>query len=111
MCPHLRNDLVRPAFAFCHHGICHNMSSRDMSYSYRQSAADAKQRAAHSKDPSIKIAFEHVAAFWLGLAEQLDWIDRGEVSAPRRKIIAKSAYSQTYVRTPTAVRKVVARQP
>jgi len=30
---------------------------------YRQSAADAKERAAQAKDPSIKIAFEHEAAF------------------------------------------------
>ena len=47
---------------------------------YRQRAADAKQRAAQTNDPSIKIAFEYEAAFWLGLAEQLDWIGRQEVS-------------------------------
>ena len=48
---------------------------------YRQSAADAKERAAQAKDPSIKIAFEYEAAFWLGLAEQLNWIGRKEVSS------------------------------
>jgi len=54
------------------------MSSRaDM---YRQRTADAKERAAQAKDPSIKIAFEYEAAFWLGLAEQLDWIGRKEIS-------------------------------
>ena len=47
---------------------------------YRQRAADAKQRAAQEKDPSIKIAFEHEAAFWPGLAEQVDWYGRKEVS-------------------------------
>jgi hypothetical protein len=73
------------------------MSSRaDM---YRQRAADAKQRAAQAKDPSIKIAFEHEAAFWRALAEQLDWIGREEVSPPRRKIIAKPLHRQTYVRS------------
>jgi hypothetical protein len=54
------------------------MSSR--ADTYRQRAADAKQRAAQTNDPSIKIAFEYEAAFWLGLAEQLDWIGRQEVS-------------------------------
>jgi hypothetical protein len=47
---------------------------------YRQRAADAKERAAQAKDPSIGIAFEYEAAFWLGLAEQLNWIGRKEVS-------------------------------
>src|SRR5215467_11036927 len=53
------------------------MSSRA---DYRQRAADAKQRAAPAKDPSIKIGFEHEAAFWLGLAEQVDW--NGRKKAP-----------------------------
>jgi len=66
---------------------------------YRQRAAAARHRAAQAKDPSIKIAFEHEAAFWLVLAEQLEWIGREEVSAPRRKIIAKSVHRQTYVRS------------
>jgi hypothetical protein len=54
------------------------MSSR--ADTYRQRAADAKQRAAQTNDPSIKIAFEYEAAFWFGLADQLDWIGRQEVS-------------------------------
>src|SRR5215470_1609253 len=53
------------------------MSSRA---DYRQRAADAKQRAGQAKDPSIKIGFEHEAAFWLGLAEQVDW--NGRKKAP-----------------------------
>src|SRR5262252_3908827 len=39
-----------------------------------------QQRAAQAKDPSIGIGFEHEAAFWLGLAEQVDWNGRKEVS-------------------------------
>lgn len=72
---------------------------RQIAADYRQRAADAKQRAAQAKDPSIKIAFEHEAAFWLGLAEQLEWISREEGSPPRGKIIAKSVYRQTHVRS------------
>src|SRR5262249_23482604 len=68
--PHLRNGLVRPAFAL-------HVMAGDM---YRQRAADYRQRAAQEKDPSIKIAFEHEAAFWLGLGEQLDWNGRKEAS-------------------------------
>jgi hypothetical protein len=45
---------------------------------YRRRAAGAKERAAQAKDPSIGIAFEYEAAFWLGLV--LDWIGRQEVS-------------------------------
>jgi hypothetical protein len=43
---------------------------------YRQKAADAKDRAAQAKNPSIKSAFEEVAKGWLQLAEQVEWIDR-----------------------------------
>jgi hypothetical protein len=43
---------------------------------YRQRAADAKDRAAHAKDLSIKSAFENVAAGWIALAEQVERIDR-----------------------------------
>jgi hypothetical protein len=43
---------------------------------YRQRAADAKKRAAQAKDPSVKRAFEEVAAGWRVLAEQMEWIDR-----------------------------------
>src|SRR5262245_42633539 len=50
------------------------MSSRaDM---YRQRAAEAKNRAAQIRSPSIKSAFEDVARGWLLLAEQMEWIDR-----------------------------------
>ena len=58
---------------------------------YRQRAADAKQRAAQAKDLSIKIALEHEAAFWLLLAEQMDWIDKGgSVPSATKEEIAKS---------------------
>ena len=43
---------------------------------YRQKAAEAKQSAAKATNPSIKRAFEEVAAGWLVLAEQLEWTDR-----------------------------------
>jgi hypothetical protein len=43
---------------------------------YRQKAAEAKQSAAKATNPSIKRAFEEVAAGWLVLAEQMEWIDR-----------------------------------
>ena len=42
---------------------------------HRQKAADAKDRAAQARDPSIKSAFENVAAGWVALAEQVEWID------------------------------------
>jgi hypothetical protein len=42
---------------------------------YRQRAADAKDRAAQARDPSIKSAFENVAAGWVALAEQVERID------------------------------------
>jgi hypothetical protein len=42
---------------------------------YRQRAADAKNRAAQARDPSIKSAFENVAAGWVALAEQVERID------------------------------------
>jgi hypothetical protein len=43
---------------------------------YRQKAAEAKQSAAKATNPSIKSAFLEVAASWLVLAEQMEWIDR-----------------------------------
>jgi hypothetical protein len=42
---------------------------------YRQRAAEAKDRAAQAQDPSIKSAFENVAAVWVALAEQVERID------------------------------------
>jgi len=59
------------------------MSSRaDMC---RQRAANAKQRAAQARDLSVKRAFEEVAAGWLVLAEQMEWMDSKEGSPPQRK--------------------------
>ena len=54
---------------------------------YRQRAADAKDRAAQARDPSIRSAFEHVATVWVVLAEQVEWIDREKfpVSIDREK--------------------------
>jgi hypothetical protein len=63
---------------------------------YRQRAADAKQRAAQAKDLSIKIALEHEAAFWLLLAEQMDWIDKGGSVPSATKEESLSLYRQTY---------------
>jgi hypothetical protein len=42
----------------------------------RQKAAEAKDRAAQARGPSLKRAFEEVANGWLLLAEQVEWIDR-----------------------------------
>ena len=42
---------------------------------YRQRAAEAKNRAAQTSNPSIKSAFEEVARGWLLLAEQTEWIE------------------------------------
>lgn len=43
---------------------------------FRQKAAEAKQSAAKAQNPSMKREFEEVAAAWLVLAEQMEWIDR-----------------------------------
>ena len=59
-------------------------------------ADDAKQRAAQAKDLSIKIALEHEAAFWLLLAEQMDWIDKGGSVPSATKEESLSLYRQTY---------------
>jgi hypothetical protein len=50
------------------------MSSR--SDEYRHRAADAKNRAAQTKDESIKSRLEQLAADWIALAEQAERIDR-----------------------------------
>ena len=42
---------------------------------YRQRAAEAENCAAQTSNPSIKSAFEHVAAGWVALAEQVERID------------------------------------
>ena len=50
---------------------------------YRQNAAEARQRAKQTRDPSIKSAFEDVARGWLLLAEQLGWMDSQNASIPQ----------------------------
>ena len=40
-----------------------------------QRAAEAKDRAAQASEPSIKRAFQDVAAGWIVLAEQAEWMD------------------------------------
>jgi hypothetical protein len=50
---------------------------------YRQNAAEARQRARQTTDPSIKSAFEDVARGWLLLAEQVQWMESKEVSMPQ----------------------------
>jgi hypothetical protein len=52
---------------------------------YRQKAAEAKQSAAKATNPSIKRAFEEVAAGWLALAEQLDWMDSQQAFPPQQE--------------------------
>jgi len=52
---------------------------------YRQKAAEAKQSAAKAKNPSIKRAFEEVAAGWLVLADQMEWMDRQKASSPQQE--------------------------
>jgi hypothetical protein len=42
---------------------------------YRQRAAEAKDRVAQARDPSIRSAFENVAAGWVVLAEQVERIE------------------------------------
>ena len=67
----------------CHHG-------RDVP----TEAAVAKQRAAQAKDPSIRIA--HEAAFWLLLAEQMDWIDKGRSIPSATKGVSLSLYRHSW---------------
>jgi hypothetical protein len=52
---------------------------------YRQKAAEAKQSAAKARNPSIKRAFEEVAAGWLVLAEQLEWMDSQQALPPQQE--------------------------
>jgi hypothetical protein len=52
---------------------------------YRQKAAEAKQSAAKATNPSIKRAFEEVAAGWLVLAEQLEWMDSQQAFPPQQE--------------------------
>src|SRR5262249_38994988 len=66
---------------------------------YRQRADDAKHRAAQAKDLSIKSAFEHVAAVWAALAEQVDRIDR-EKFPPRKKKTTRAAHKPPEAKPP-----------
>ncbi|TMJ82394.1 MAG: hypothetical protein E6G76_23640 [Alphaproteobacteria bacterium] len=52
---------------------------------YRQKAAEAKQSAAKATNASIKRAFEEVAAGWLVLAEQLEWMDSQQAFPPQQE--------------------------
>jgi hypothetical protein len=52
---------------------------------YRQKAAEAKQSAAKATNPSIKRAFEEVAAGWLVLAEQMERMDSQKASPPQQE--------------------------
>jgi hypothetical protein len=51
---------------------------------FRQKAAEAKNRAAQTINPSIKGAFEEVARGWLLLAEQMEWLDRQKVTSEEK---------------------------
>jgi hypothetical protein len=43
---------------------------------HRRRGLQAKQRAAHTTDLSLKEAFKDVARHWLALAEREDWLDQ-----------------------------------
>jgi hypothetical protein len=43
---------------------------------YRERAAEAEDRAAQARGPSLKSAFEEVAKGWLLLAEKVEWKGR-----------------------------------
>jgi hypothetical protein len=45
---------------------------------YRQRAAEAKNRATQVSNPHVKTVFEEVARVWLLLAGQMEWMDRQE---------------------------------
>jgi hypothetical protein len=78
----LRNGVVCPVFR--------RMSVR--ADRYRQRAAETKDRAAQARDPSIRSAFENVAAGWVVLAEQVERIEEEKSPGTRpTKIIARFA--------------------
>jgi len=89
---HHERVLIRGRVSSAQRSPC--MSSR--AQMYRQRAADAKQRAAQAKDPSIRIALEHEAAFWLLLAEQMDWIDKGRSIPSATKGVSLSLYRHSW---------------
>jgi hypothetical protein len=51
----------------------------------RQKAAEAKKSAAKARDLSMKRAFEELAARWLVLAEQMEWMDSQKASHPQQE--------------------------
>jgi hypothetical protein len=57
--------------------------------------AEAKDRAAQARDPSVKSAFENVAAGWIALADQVERIDSEKFPLRDQKIIALSANRHT----------------
>jgi hypothetical protein len=52
---------------------------------YRERAAEARRRAAETRDPSIKAAYETMARDWASLAEQVEWIETQRRSPPAKK--------------------------
>jgi hypothetical protein len=52
---------------------------------YRERAAEARRRAAETRDPSIKSAYETMAREWATLAEQVEWIENQRRSPPAKK--------------------------
>ena len=57
---------------------------------YRERAAEARRRAAETRDPSIKSAYEQMARDWAMLAEQVEWIENQRRSPPTRKKIGRA---------------------
>jgi hypothetical protein len=47
---------------------------------YRRKAAEAKQSAARAINPSMKQAFEELAARWLLIAEEVEWMESKKTS-------------------------------
>jgi len=52
---------------------------------YCERAAEARRRAAETRDPSIKSAYETMAREWATLAEQVEWIENQRRSPPSKK--------------------------
>jgi hypothetical protein len=52
---------------------------------YRERAAEGRRKAAETRDPSIKGAYEMMARDWAILAEQVEWIETQPRSPPAKK--------------------------
>jgi len=52
---------------------------------YRQTAAEAKNRAAEASNSHVKSAFKEVARGWLVLAEQMQWMEQRHVAVISRR--------------------------